>query len=138
MGEVPRNMHRKLPNHVPSEKNNSNNEIIKDEKTPFNKDVDGFSARHEDEEREEADTFPQGDPDSFQPHVPQHDEAEATQQTFGMLLGADVAVSLGGGTSDDPHTPLGLIDVARDKILHYFVFSDFEEGGPQNFQLNNW
>lgn len=40
--------------------------------------------RHEDEEREEADTFPQGDPDSFQPHVPQHDEAEATQQTFGM------------------------------------------------------
>lgn len=69
---------------------------IKDEKTPFNKDVDGFSARHEDEEREEADTFPQGDPDSFQPHVPQHDEAEATQQTFGMLLGADVAVSWWG------------------------------------------
>lgn len=43
----------------------------------------------------------------------------------------------GGGTSDDPHTPLGLIDVARDKILHDFVFSEFEEDGSQNFQLNN-
>ena len=72
---------------------------IKDEHPPLNKDVDSdeFSARHEDEEREEADTFPQGDPDSFQPHVPQHDDAEATQQTFGMLLGADVAVWPGEG-----------------------------------------
>ena len=91
--------------------------------------MDGFCARHEDEEREEADTFPQGDPDSFQPHVPQHDDAEATQQTFGMLLGADVAVSP-GRAGDDHHTPLGF-------ILHDFVLSDFEEDGPQNFQVSS-
>ena len=68
--------------------------------------MDGFSARHEDEEREEADAFPQGDPDSFQPHVPQQDDAKATQQTFGMLLG-----SPGGLEMMITHfAPLGFID----------------------------